>query len=302
MKTSIKFFLTGIASLMAMTGLSITPASANLSSFTPPTDSETGGFGGFPESYTDRSGLKLDLCLAPSIDRPTPPNYCLTEPPDSTKPASVSKSDPALSNFPDEAFWWTAEADASNTRVRAILVLATEAAFANEEAIDGDQMVFNRTRIRIQALRPNIGLISGRKYKVTYPYGTKVLTATSKDPRRLPAAINITEDFGCVVTATAECNFGDVLAASGNRGRVLNPIGNPWLTWDSSAPAAPAGYIGDPNVDHKVTGGLNGVNYFRVEELAADGVTVVGQPIASTDLFSVSGKISAPAPAPAPAP
>ncbi len=31
------------------------------------------------------------------------------------------------------------------------------------------------------------------------------------------------------------------------------------------APAPPAGYIGDPNVEQTVTGGVNGQNFFRIE-------------------------------------
>lgn len=283
MKTSFKFFLTGIASLAVATGFATTPAIAELSEVGP-ISPETGGF---PQWYKDSSGLQLDLCLAGSIDRPTPPNYCLTEPPNPDAPARVDGFNPAASNFPDEAFWWTAEAEVVGTNGRALLVLATEAAFANEEAIDGDQMVFNRTRIRVQGL----GLRNGVKYRVTYPYGVKVLTATQPD-RRKPAVINLTEDFGCVVTPTAECNFRDVLAATGNRGRTTNPIGKPWLTWDSSLPTPPVGYIGDPNVEHRVTGSPTGNNFFKVEELDAAGTPV--RTIANTNLFSVSGKLSTP--------
>ncbi len=286
MKTSSKLLWLGITSLVMATGFYITPASAELFKVGS-TKPETGNF---PEWYEDSNGLRLNLCLAGSIDRVAPPNYCLTEPPISTSPSSVDEVNPGESNFPDEAFWWTAEAAVINPAGanpgRAILVLATEAAFANGEALDGDQIVFNRTRIRIQGL----GLRNGIKYRITYPYGVKILTATQRDARK-PAEINITEDFGCVVSALAECNFKDVLAPSGNRGRVLNPIGKPWLVWDPAvAPAAPIGYIGDPNVAHRVTGSPTGNNFFKVEELNSAGTPV--RTIANTNLFSVSGKLS----------
>lgn len=284
MKISYKFLWTGIASLAVATGFDVTPALAELSEVGP-TSQETGNF---PQWYKDSTGLKLDLCLAGSIDRLEPPNYCLTEPPDQNNPPSVDNFDPAASNFPDEAFWWTAEAGITANNGRALLVLATEAAFANEEVVDGDQMVFNRTRIRVQGL----GLVANRRYRITYPYGTKVLTATQRDARK-PAEINFTEDFGCVVTPTSECNFRDILVATGNRGRTTNPIGKPWLIWDPTvAPAAPIGYIGDPNVDHVVTGSPTGNNFFRIEELNASGIPV--RTIAQTNLFSVSGKLSTP--------
>lgn len=291
MRTSLKFLYAGIASLVAVTGFSVVPAIAELSNYSPPTDPETGGFGGFPQWYQDSTGLKLDLCVAADTTA-TPPGFCLTSPPDLTQPPSVSKTDPALSNFFDEVFYWSASAT-TTTRTggfKAILVLATEGAFPNGDVIDGDQIVFNRTRIRVLG-----GLKNNVKYKITYPYGVKVVTATSKDPRRLPATINVTEDFGCGAAITA-CDFGSLKAPSASSGRVKNPIGKPWLTWDASLPAPPTGYIADPGVDHKVTGSPLGTNFFKVEELAADGLTVVGQPVASTDLFSVSGKISTTAP------
>lgn len=218
MKINSKFLKASIVSLAVATGFVVTPALAELSevgSISPET-------GNFPQWYKDSNGLQLDLCLAGSIDRPNPPNYCLTEPPDQTKLPYVDDDNPAESNFPDKAFWWTAEAQVARNNGRAILVLATEAAFANEEVIDGDQMVFNRTRIRAQGL----GMVNGRRYRVTHPYGQETLTATQKD-RRKPAEISFNQDFGCVVTATSECNFRDVLAPTGNRGRTKNLIGRP---------------------------------------------------------------------------
>jgi hypothetical protein len=113
----------------------------------------------------------------------------------------------------------------------------------------------------------------------------KVLTATQKNLSK-PATINFTEDFGCAVSPTTICDFGTLLVAKG-RGTVTNPVGKPWLTWDTGSPA---GYVGDPNVEHKITGSPFGTNFFRVQELNAAGTPV--RQIAFTNLFSVSGKIS----------
>ena len=283
---SSKLLWLSVAIVVIATGLNIAPASAELFKI----GIEKPETGNFPAWYEDSTGLRLDLCLAASIDRINPPNYCLTEPPDQTKLPYVDAFDPAASNFPDEAFWWTAEAEVTNNTGRAILVLATEAAFSNGEVVDGDQIVFNRTRIRVQGL----GLKKGVKYRVTYPYGVKVLTATQKDLRK-PAEINVTEDFGCPISLVAACNFKDVFAPTGNGGRVLNPIGKPWLVWDPAvAPKAPAGYVGDPNVEHRVTGSPTGNNFFKIEELNSSGTPV--KTIVNTNLFSVSGKLSAPQP------
>lgn len=304
MKTNFKFFYAGIAGLVVATGFSVTPAIAELSKVDEDrtsTDTETGyppETGGFPRWYEDKSTspnspLRLDLC----VDATNP--LCLAAPPPNPD-AEIAFPD----NFPDEAFWWTAEA-LTTTRTgnaKALLVLATEAAFGNGDPFDGDQIVFNRTRIRILG-----GLTAGRWYRITYPYGTKDLQATQKDPRK-PATINFTEDFGCGVSLTTICDFKSLLIAKG-RGTVTNPIGKPWLRWDTGAPL---GYVGDPNVDHRVIGSpipvLTSVhpsgfqNFFKVELLTTTTPRTVVQgvaPIAYTDLFSVSGKISPP-PTPTP--
>lgn len=287
MKTSSKFILTGIASLMVVAGVPVMPANAELEAVSPTT------VAGFPEWYEDSNGLRLDLCLAPSISRPQP-GYCLTDPPDLKQPPSVDAENPANSNFPDEAFWWAAEAQVQRNNINAILVLATEAAFVNEDPIDGDQMVFNRTRIRIKgsALKAN------KKYKITYPYGEQILTAIQKD-RRKPPEISFNQDFACAVSVTTACKFDDLLSPGTTRFK--NLIG-PWLRWpDNPMDMPPAGYIGDPNVPHTVIGSpiantrhsTRFQNFFMVQEVDANNQPV-GEVIAETDLFSVSGKLFAP--------
>ena len=79
----------------------------------------------------------------------------------------------------------------------------------------------------------------------------------------------------------------------------------PFLKWDPTvAPAAPAGHLGDPTVDHQVTGSPYGTNVFRIEgpagsftgspDLCAnvalgDSVTATDDCI-ETNLFTVMGK------------
>ena len=72
------------------------------------------------------------------------------------------------------------------------------------------------------------------------------------------------------------------------------------------APAAPAGYLGDPNVIHKVVGSPTGRNFLRVN---GGGNTGLPQPQGTSpggvqnDLFAIQGKIdTGPDPAPPPAP
>lgn len=201
MKTSLKFLYTGIASIVAVTGFSIIPAIAELADFDRDNNSPDTVTGyppetaGFPRWYVekDNRALKVDLC----VDTKNP--LCLAAPlPNPDAPVSFPD------NFPDEAFQQTTEAETTTIPggAKALLVLATEAAFANGDPVDGDQVTFNRTRIRVLGgLKPNV------KYRITYPYGVKVLTATHKDPSK-PATINYTEDFGCAASPITICDFG----------------------------------------------------------------------------------------------
>ncbi len=297
MKTSLKFLFTGIASLAVVTGLSVVPASAELSAVDTQTDKansanspETGyplATGGFPRWYEDyptpdRSALRLDLCTDQN-------GFCLFDPPNA---GPVSFSD----NFPDEAFWWTAEASQNGTVVlsngrrrafQARLVLATEAAFANEEVFDGDQVAFNRIRVRVQGLEPGF-------YKVTHPYGVEYLESTAKK------GINFTNDFICNrPVRTLICSFDD-LTVEPTRSGLQNPVGRPWLTWDNfntnsgSSDLVESGiYAGNPNIGHAVIGSPNDTNYFMVERtVSRTNRTVVGSPIFTQLDFFVSGKVS----------
>src|SRR4029077_6196949 len=67
------------------------------------------------------------------------------------------------------------------------------------------------------------------------------------------------------------------------QGPLASPIG-PWVVWDATTPAPPAGFIGDPNVLHTVTGSPCGQNFFRIEGpgLPAGGL--------ETNLFAVQGQ------------
>ena len=228
---------------------------------------------GFPYWYQDTNGLRLELCLD---NNP----LCLTTLPDPNRPALVAAQE-ANSNFPDESFWWSGDADLTGANgVTARLVLGAEAAFVSRVQT-GDQIAFGRVRIRVD------NLVQGGTYRIVHPYGVDVFDNVSSGSR----GINYTEDIGIA-------DFPNGL---------LNSRIKPFLTWDTygvpaggvpagdSAP--PAGYIGDPTVGHKVKGSPiidatgNPQNYFRIERL--DPVTrQVIQVVGQTDLFTVAGKIA----------
>lgn len=280
---------------------------------------------GFPLWYQDELGVKLQLCLDLS-------GNCITTPPVSG-PASVTT---ANINFPDEAFYWYADARINRSiggNVR--LVIAKEAAFTTPLPSVGNQITFDRIRVRIDQLTP------GATYTITHPFGvmtavanadggivinsslkttttastagTTTTTSTTSgstadgftaapasgstttattDTAAPPAdgdatvaasgsgsgggtntaEINTTEDIGC---GGAPCDFRMAL-----EGKISH-----FLRWDTGAPA---GYLGNPNVLHAITGSPFATNYFKV-----DGPNVGGAGINSiqTNLFTVSGKL-----------
>lgn len=243
---------------------------------------------GFPMWYQDSNGLILSPC--------TDPEFCFFLPPDPTTPASFP------SNYPDEVFFWAAEAimiDATPANPskgngilgRAILTLALEGAFFNGPVVPGDQVVFGRIRIRVDNLVP------GETYTVTHPYGVNVFDNLGLDagPGVIKGSgISFVEDIG--------------IGAQGDFTGALDSRIGPFLVWDpATAPAPPPGFIGDGGLTlQKVIGSPSGTNFFRVEglnvgdpssaHLCADP-TLGPDPIAvtdciETDLFSVQGQIA----------
>ena len=196
---------------------------------------------GFPYWYSDGTDA-LELCL----DKPegATDNCALAGTvPDPDAPITFPQTTDGPGNFPDEAFYWMATGGGDIGTGRSLVVMALEAAFANGLAQPGDQMVFARTRLRIDI--PVDG-----QYTVVWPYGKKDFDSVAG--RR---TINVTQDVG--ITAG---QFTDALA--GNIG--------PFLRWDDSAPAAPEGFLGDAGTLHDVTGspfvyGGRAANFFRIE-------------------------------------
>jgi hypothetical protein len=197
---------------------------------------------GYPVWYKDENGIRLQLNTDPND-----PFSGITQAdlPNPGQPVSFPD------NFPSEAFYMLAEAEMeTGTGERARLTLALEAAFVNEIPRDGEQIVFGRVRIRVAGLQPNV------EYTVTHPYGVDTFIA-EPDGEGF-GEINFTEDIGGL--------------NGGNFELALNSRVHPSLRWDPSiAPAAPEGYIGDPNILHPVVGSRlidrfgEPQNIFRVE-------------------------------------
>jgi len=220
---------------------------------------------GFPKSYTDTNGLSLDACL-------TDPILCgLAAPVSLGNPGQPFPAD-YVGTFPEEVFFnrCVAKMTTSGTNL-ATLVIALEGAFANGPVAAGDQITFGRVRIRAA------GLVAGQTYTVTTPVGVFVFVATAN-----AVGINNTDQIGGVA--------GEFTGALGSHA-------GPFLTWDTNLPvldAAGREYIGNPGLDHTITGSPSGNNFFRI-----DGPNVGGPGVnrIQTNLFQVIGLKSPPPPA-----
>ena len=242
------------------------PAQATLSAVGP-VDVSTG----FPSYYQDSTGLRLEPCL-------DGPPRCFADPSDLVAPEG-------------EAFYnnTTSSLTLPNADT-ADLTLALEAAYAADGS--GQEVTFGRIRFTAKS-----GLRAGGTYTVTHPYGVDTFVANGSGA--VPANAG-TEDIGGVGpclgpnahSAGGACDF-----AEANTSRV-----GPFLKWDPAvAPAAPAGYLGDNQTPHRITGGQNG-NVFRIQGPRVNASTTDRCPTVAgavsdcieTNLFTVEGKVAGP--------
>ena len=205
---------------------------------------------GFPVSYEDNTGRRLELCS--DVTNP----LCgvpVEELPNPAAPVSFP------GNFPGESFYQLVGADVPLPNGGSVgLNLALEATFNGGVPAANDQIVFARTRVDIR------GGAANSTYRIKHPFGEMTVDTDADGRGRL------VEDAGVSLG-----NFN--LALTGNFG--------PFLRWNPAvAPAAPAGYVGDPDVLHRVVGGLAGWNRLTVWQ----GTLQRG----TTDVFSITGKIA----------
>jgi len=256
--------------LLILAGLIQTPAQAALFDVDPgPYLPATGGFAAW---YQDTHGRVLDLCLSKAVSSrvagaPGAPSYmCILNPApgvfDDTLPISFP------TNYPDETFWFTADAAIVDAARGIDLSYGTaiEAAFAAEDVHDGDQVSFARVRIRVDV--PTAGT-----YIITHPYGVEVFDVPAAGGR----AINMTRDIGI---GSPKTYTG---ALKGDVGPFLRGVGGPYTETNPETGASER-YIGDPNLNEAVTGSPFNTNFVRIE--GPNGLDL------RTELFAVSGKLS----------
>lgn len=222
---------------------------------------------GFPVWFEDANGVRLELVtvpdpMAPAIGKFPHPNDPVSYP----------------TNFPEEAFYYMAEArlevGGHGAVGRARVMMALEAAFQGDGAPEYAStmamtpkphlgVVFARMRVRIDDLIP------GAEYVVRHPYGeTDVFRA---------------DDRGRIFET---CDLG-VAEGTMNRVLITGEIA-PFLTW---AAGMPAGYIGDGVKERQVTGGPFR-NHVEIAgpSIGQGSANAAGPNLVSTDLFTIQGR------------
>ncbi|MNQ69181.1 hypothetical protein D3C85_837620 [compost metagenome] len=233
-------------------------------------------FGYFASWYQDTHGRVAELCLSKNVSSrvagaPGAPAFMCSI------PAASDEFNPDLpiefpGNFPDEAFWFTADASIvdATTGIDLDFGAAIEAAFAAEAVNEGDQISFARIRIRVDVPTPGI-------YTITHPYGVEVFNVTPTDfGTDGNRAINMTRDVGMGAPKTYDG------ALRGDVGPFLRSVKGPYT--EANPKGGTDTFIGDPNLLEEVTGSPFNTNYVRIE--GPGGIDV------RTNLFSITGKLS----------
>jgi K319-like protein len=261
----------GVAVAASVAALADVVAPANAGHLT--TVGPVSASNGFPTWYKDDNGVRLEPCLDP---RNSLCGALAAETPDPDAPVTFPD------NFPAEVFYMSAGTDQDLAGGgRAVSTFSLEGAFATDTAAPGEQITFGRVRFFYK------GLKAGATYTITHPYGKDKIVA-EQDPGAAAGVgrIRYTQDIDPV---------------RGQFGGALNSRIGPFLKWDPAvAPAAPGGYIGDPDVDHAVVGSPYNTNFVRIEGpgLAATAADQCPSPPAGanpadciqTSLFSLQGK------------
>ncbi|MBV4459105.1 hypothetical protein KVG96_14180 [Pseudomonas sp. COR58] len=228
--------------------------------------------GNFAAWYQDTHGRTLDLCLSKALSSRVPsvpgtPSYMCSLLPapgifDDAQPLSFP------TNFPDEAFWFTADGAITDAArgIDLTYVSAIEAAFSGGDPVEGDQISFARIRIRVDV--PTAGT-----YVITHPYGVDVFNVDTPGRR----AINMTRDIGIGSPKTYDG------ALKGDVGPFLRSVNGPYTETNPVTGAAEQ-FIGDPNLEEAVTGSPFNTNFIRIE--GPGGIDL------RTTTFAISGKLS----------
>jgi hypothetical protein len=145
--------------------------------------------GGFPAWYQDKTGITLEFC-DPLTDAELNGGWC------TVLGGILPENFPT--NYGPEHFYYAADNDMRDPAIglRARLVLAMEAAFANNVPLEGDQVTFGRQRVVI----PNLPFDGD--YRVITPYSD-----TTYPNMKAGERIFVTSDIGLACVNTFECTL-----------------------------------------------------------------------------------------------
>jgi len=228
--------------------------------------------GGFASWYQDTHGRTLDLCLSKALSSRVPstpgaPSYMCSLIP---APGVFDDTQPIVfpGNFPDEAFWFTADGTVVDAArgINLSYGSAVEAAFSGGDPVEGDQISFARIRIRVDV--PTAGT-----YVITHPYGVEVFNVDTPGRR----AINMTRDIGIGSPKTYDG------ALKGDVGPFLRSVNGPYTEVNPDTGNIET-FVGDPNLTEAVTGSPFNTNFVRIVGPSAAGTI-------QTNLFTVAGKV-----------
>lgn len=180
-------------------------------------------------------------------------------------------------NAIEEVVYWSGEASmpVGGQEGEARLVMAVEGAF--DPDADGAPITGSVISVDADGLRPNTA------YTVSHPYGGFRVRTDAEGA--FPRNANTLAEAGCDIEVGQQCNFAAAL-----RG----PVFENFLRWDATGPAAPQGYLGDPERLHTVAGSPvrdsanRPQNYFRIEGPRAGGP---GDERAQVSRFSITGQL-----------
>lgn len=227
----------------------------------------------FPDWYQDRSGLALEIGTALTFNERLGgwvllPTTSFAAPERYVYPPKVPDT------FSDEHFYFYA-ANTGNVNIPAgasnpiVIEMALEAAFSSGTlVVNGDQIVFTRTRITLKSAP-----FSG-SYTLETPYRTYVINNQVAGKR-----IRFTDDFGIGVAPEGftNCLNGPIgpflLPADQPGGKELPPV-----TFEGRS------YLADPTLTYPVTGSPLGKNFVRLTGPS-------GQLIYYADRFQLIGRI-----------
>lgn len=234
---------------------------------------------GFPLWYRDKNNVPLELCLSAAISTNllNPGPMCIMDA-GLAQGGNFNQLLPVAFplNFPTNPLYFDASAQIQTLigNFNAQYSASVEGGFGAGGGLlpmANSQTVFMTITMMIDA--PIAGV-----YTVTHPYGTQTFNVAIPGPQAI-----IYQAYSPLVPAIG--NF---------TGALTGPIG-PFLQWTPTLPP-PIGveqFIGDPNVPHAVTGSPTGNNIFKIVGPVGSNLDGLGGTTVSTNLFTLTGKISA---------